>query len=292
MSQFKWLSRVRSRMGLQMRIRYGFDIALDLAQPTTILTMMDVHSDVRCGVAEESPLELSPIMPVQRFVDDHGNVVRRLFAPAGVTSLRLDGIFHCDGSKDEVDASAEVVPVSNLPPDTLQFLRPSRYCETELLSDFAWANFGAIGGGWARVQAICDFVHQRLRFSYPEARPTRTASEALAEGVGVCRDFTQLAVTLCRCLNIPARYCNGYLGDIGVPPDPAPMDFNAWFEVFLGGRWFTFDARHNQPRIGRILIARGRDAADIPMIATFGSHWLTCFTVVTQEIKEPASIAA
>jgi transglutaminase-like putative cysteine protease len=289
---FKWLSRVLSRMGLQMQIRYGFDIALDLAQPTTVLTMMDVHSDVRSGVVEESALEMSPIVPAQRFVDDHGNVVRRLFAPAGVTSLRLDGVFHCDGSKDEVDASAEIVPVSNLPPHTLQFLRPSRYCETELLSDLAWANFGALAGGWARVQAICDFVHRRLRFSYPEARPTRTASEALAAGVGVCRDFTHLAVTLCRCLNIPARYCNGYLGDIGVPPDPAPMDFNAWFEVFLGGRWFTFDARHNQPRIGRILIARGRDAADIPMIATFGSHWLTCFTVFTEEIKEPASIAA
>ena len=135
------------------------------------------------------------------------------------------------------------------------------------------------------MQAICDFVHQRLRFSYPEARPTRTASEALAEGVGVCRDFTHLAVALCRCLNIPARYCNGYLGDIGVPPDPAPMDFNAWFEAFLGDRWFTFDARHNQPRIGRILIARGRDAADIPMITTFGSHALTRFTVVTEEIE-------
>ena len=165
--------------------------------------------------------------------------------------------------------------MSELPPDALPFLRPSRYCETDLLSDFAWANFGGINGGWARVQAICDFVHGRLRFSYPEARPTRTASEALAEGVGVCRDFTHLAIALCRCLNIPARYCNGYLGDIGVPPDPAPMDFNAWFEVFLGDRWFTFDARHNQPRIGRILIARGRDAADIPMIASFGSHHLT-----------------
>ena len=275
-----------------MQIRYGFDIALDLALPATILTMMDVHSDFRCGVAEESPLEVSPIMPAQRFVDDHGNVVRRLSAPAGVASLRLDGVFHCDGSSDEVDASAGIVAVSDLPPDTLPFLRPSRYCETELLSDFAWANFGSIDGGWARVQAICDFVHQRLRFSYPEARPTRTASEALAEGVGVCRDFSHLAVALCRCLNIPARYCNGYLGDIGVPPDPAPMDFNAWFEVFLGGRWFTFDARHNQPRIGRILIARGRDAADIPMIASFGSHRLTSFTVVTEEIKERASIAA
>jgi transglutaminase-like putative cysteine protease len=275
-----------------MQIRYGFDIALNLAQPTTILTLMDVHSDVRGGVAEESGLELAPVMPVERFVDDSGNIVKRLSAPAGVASLRLQGVFRSDGRKDEVDLAAQVAPVSDLSPETLPFLRPSRYCETDLLSDFAWANFGAVSGGWAKVQAICDFVHQRLRFSYPEACPTRTANEALSEGVGVCRDFTHLAITLCRCLNIPARYCNGYLGDIGVPPDPAPMDFNAWFEAFLGDRWFTFDARHNQPRIGRILIARGRDAADIPMIATFGPHKLTRFTVVTEEIKEPASIAA
>ena len=275
-----------------MQIRYGFDIALNLAQPTTILTLMDVHSDVRCGVAQELELELAPVMPAERFVDDSGNVVRRLSAPAGMAALRLQGVFRSDGTPDAVDAAAEAAPVSDLPLETLPFLRPSRYCETDLLSDVAWGNFGAVGGGWAKVQAICDFVHQRLRFSYPEARPTRTANEALAEGVGVCRDFTHLAIALCRCLNIPARYCNGYLGDIGVPPDPAPMDFNAWFEAFLGGRWFTFDARHNQPRIGRILIARGRDAADIPMIATFGPHSLTRFTVVTEETKEPASIAA
>ena len=275
-----------------MHIRYGFDISVDLTQPTTILAMMDVHSDCRHGVVEEAEIELDPAMPIERFADDNGNVVRRLFAPAGTASLRLQGVFRSDGRADDVDTSAEALPVSDLPPDTLPFLRPSRYCETELLSDFAWAKFGGISGGWDRVQAICDFVHQRLRFSYPEARPTRTASDALAEGVGVCRDFTHLAVALCRCLNIPARYCNGYLGDIGVPPDPAPMDFNAWFEAFLGGRWFTFDARHNQPRIGRILIARGRDAADIPMIATFGPHRLSQFSVVTEEIKEPASLAA
>jgi transglutaminase-like putative cysteine protease len=275
-----------------MDIRYGFDIGLDFVQPTTFLTMMDVHSDVRSGVVEETRLELEPTIPSERFVDDCGNVVRRLSAPAGMTSLRLQGVYRTDGRADEVDTAADAAPVSDLPPDTLPFLRPSRYCETELVSDFAWANFGAIPGGWAKVQAVCDFVNQRLRFSYPEARPTRTASDALTEGVGVCRDFTHLAVALCRCLNIPARYCNGYLGDIGVPPDPAPMDFNAWFEVFLGNRWFTFDARHNQPRIGRILIARGRDAADIPMIATFGSHRLARFTVVTDEVQERVSVAA
>jgi transglutaminase-like putative cysteine protease len=275
----------------EMHIRYGVDIALDLAQPATVLAMVDVHSDLRRCVVEKE-LEVAPATAVESFVDDSGNIVRRLSAPAGLLSLRLQGIFRSDGREDEVDAAADAVAAPDLPPDTLPYLRPSRYCETDLLSDFAWTNFGAISGGWARVQAICDFVHQRLRFSYPEARPTRTASEALTEGVGVCRDFTHLAVALCRCLNIPARYCNGYLGDIGVPPDPAPMDFNAWFEAFLGDRWFTFDARHNQPRIGRILISRGRDAADIPMITSFGSHVLTRFAVVAEEIKESVAAAA
>jgi transglutaminase-like putative cysteine protease len=197
-------------------IRYGFDVALDLAQPTTILTMMDVHSEVRRGVAEETELEFAPPMPTERFVDDSGNIVRRLSAPAGTVSLRLQGVFRSDGWEDEVDTDAEAVASPNVPQETLPFLRPSRYCDTDLLADFAWANFGAISRGWARVQAICDFVHQRLRFSYPEARSTRTASEAMAEGLGVCRDFAHLAVALCRCVNIPARYCNGYLGDIGV----------------------------------------------------------------------------
>jgi transglutaminase-like putative cysteine protease len=275
-----------------MDIRYGFDIAVDFAQPTTFLAMMDVHSDFRGGVAQETALELEPVIPAERFVDDNGNVVRRFSAPAGTTSLRLRGVFRTDGRADEVDTAAGAAPVCDLPPDTLPFLRPSRYCETELLSDFAWANFGAISGGWAKVQAICDFVHQRLRFSYPQARPTRTASEALGEGVGVCRDFTHLAVALCRCLNIPARYCNGYLGDIAVAPDPSPMDFNAWFEAYLDGQWYTFDARHNEPRIGRILLSRGRDAADVAMITTFGPHQLRRFQVITEELLENATLAA
>jgi transglutaminase-like putative cysteine protease len=275
-----------------MDIRYGFDIALELAQPATILTLMDVHSDYRHCIAGETELELPPAAASDRFVDGRGNLVRRLFAPAGSLSLRLDGVFCSDGREDEVDIVADIVPAADLPASTLPFLLPSRYCECDLLSDFAWANFGAITGGWARVQAICDFVHQRLRFSYPEARQTRTASEALAEGVGVCRDFTHLAVALCRCLNIPARYCSGYLGDIGVPPDPAPMDFNAWFEAFIGHRWYTFDPRHNRPRIGRILISRGRDAADVSMITTFGPHRLARFAVVTEEIREPAVVGA
>jgi transglutaminase-like putative cysteine protease len=254
--------------------------------------MMDVHSDRRHAVVGETEFESSPAIEAQKFIDHNGNVVRRLSAQAGSLSMRLEGVFHTDGRPDDVDTGAEALPISDLPPEALPFLLPSRYCETDLLSDFAWANFGAIQGGWAKTQAICDFVHERLRFSYPEASSTRTAREALEEGVGVCRDFTHLAVTLCRCLNIPARYCNGYLGDIGVPPDPAPMDFNAWFEAFIGSRWLTFDPRHNVPRIGRILIARGRDAGDVPMIATFGPHTLTRFLVVTEEVEKGAALAA
>ena len=283
-----WRSRPTSGSfrNKRMHIRYGYDIALELGQPATILAMADVHSDFRGHIIEELELEVAPpsrpsalSMTMETLSDD--------CRPGRACHCVFRASFDADGREDEVDSSAEAAGVSDLPADTPPFLRASRYCETDLLSDFAWANFGAVRGGWARVQAVCDSVHQRLRFSYPEARPTRTASEALAEGVGVCRDFTHLAVALCRCLNIPARYCNGYLGDIGVPPDPAPMDFNAWFEAFLGDRWFTFDARHNQPRIGRILIARGRDAADIPMITTFGSDALTRFTVVTEGSWSP-----
>ena len=169
----------------------------------------------------------------------------------------------------------------------LLFLVPSRYCDSDNLSNFAWSMFGSISGGYAPRQAICDFVHSKIRFNYPDARPNRCASDAHARGVGVCRDFAHLAVTLCRCMNIPARYCTGYLGDIGVPPDPAPMDFSAWFEVFLDGRWYTFDARHNHPRIGRVVMARGRDAADVAISTAFGVANLARFEVVTYEEPTP-----
>jgi transglutaminase-like putative cysteine protease len=181
--------------------------------------------------------------------------------------------------------------VGDLPDEALRYLLGSRYCDTQKLSDQAWALFGGIRGGWQRVKAICDYVHDRIKFGYHHARCDRTASEGHEERVGVCRDFAHLAVTFCRCMNIPARYCTGYLGDIGVPRDPAPMDFSAWFEVFLDGRWYTFDARHNHPRIGRIVIARGRDAADVAISTTFGSAALARFTVVTDEVADKARSA-
>jgi transglutaminase-like putative cysteine protease len=275
-----------------MLIRYGFDIDIQLWQPTALITTMDVHASQREAITWESGFELSDGARLETFFDDEGNKLRRLTAGPGLLGVKMLGVAKHSGALDDCDPDAKVIPVEELPRDALPFLRSSRYCETDLLSDFAWGAFGAVTGGYARVQAVCDYVHDRLRFSYPEARPTRTAAQAMDEQVGVCRDFTHLAVTLCRCLNIPARYCNGYLGDIGVPPDPAPMDFNAWFEAYVGGRWYTFDARHNTRRIGRILIARGRDAADIPMITSFGPHRLTKFTVITEEVAEDTALAA
>ena len=275
-----------------MRIRYGFDIDIQLSQPTTLITAMDVHGSQRNAIVEENEFQTSTGVRVHTWDDDEGNKLRRLSGGPGIPGLRLNGVVVNSGALDDRDLDAELVPVQNLPLDTLPYLRNSRYCETDLLSNFAWSAFGSIAGGYARVQAVCDYVHDRLRFSYPEARPTWTAAQAMDEQVGVCRDFTHLAVTLCRCLNIPARYCNGYLGDIGVPPDPAPMDFNAWMEAYIGGRWYTFDPRHNARRIGRILIARGRDAADVPMITSFGPHQLTKFKVITEEIPERTALAA
>jgi transglutaminase-like putative cysteine protease len=201
-----------------MLIRYGFDIELDLFQPTALITAMDVHPSRRGDVVKESSFQISQKAPMETFIDCFGNMSRRLTAQSGSLSLRLEGVLRDSGAQDEVSPSACAVPIADIPKDVLPFLMASRYCETDLLSNFAWSNFGAISGGWARVQAICDFVNDRLKFSYPEARETRTAAQALEERSGVCRDFTHLAVTLCRCMNIPARFCNGYLGDIGVPP--------------------------------------------------------------------------
>jgi len=275
-----------------MQIRYGFNIELTLFQPTTLVTLMDVHPSRRRDILEERRFHASQPIPVETFIDSYGNLSRRMTVEAGPLALGLEGVIRDSGLPDEIDESAEAAPLSELPPEALPFLMASRYCENDLLSAFAWSRFGQIGGGSARVQAICDFVNDRLKFSYPDARETRTAAQAMEERIGVCRDFTHLAITLCRCMNIPARFCNGYLGDIGVPPDPSPMDFNAWFEAYVGGRWYTFDPRHNQPRIGRILVSRGRDAADVAMITSFGPHQLPVFRIITEEVTEEVTRAA
>jgi transglutaminase-like putative cysteine protease len=225
-----------------------------------------------------------PLVPARDYRDFLGNVCTRLVAPAGRITVSSEFIVLDTGLPDIVEPDAEQLPVAELPDDALVYLLGSRYCDTDHLSDTAWSLFGGITGGWARVQAICDYVNERLTFSYQHASATRTAWDGFREQRGVCRDFAHLAITLCRCMNIPARYCTGYLGDIGVPPLPDPMDFSAWFEAYLDGRWYTFDARHNTPRVGRILMARGRDATDVALSTTFGRTRLAAFKVVTDQV--------
>lgn len=275
-----------------MRIRYGYDIEIVCQQELPLVTLLDVHPSRRHDLVEPDEMTVTSLrdpslrIDAKQYTDQFGNICRRITAPPGGIALRAQGIVRDSGQRDPVDPAAGEVSPARLPDDALVYLMGSRYCETDKLSAQAWSLFGHIPGGWARVQAIVDFVHNHLTFGYHFARSTRTAAEAFEERIGVCRDFAHLAVALCRCVNVPARYCNGYLGDIGVPRDPAPMDFNAWFEVFLGGRWYTFDARHNMPRIGRVVIARGRDATDVAMVSSFGPHVLQRFEVITEEVED------
>lgn len=267
-----------------MLIKYGFGIAITVPQPTPLITLLDVRDHRRPDVIDESAFVTTPNVPISIYRDQFGNVCRRMIAPAGEFAIKLGGTIQDSGAPDIVDPSLGEVPVAELPDDVLVYLLGSRYCETDRLSEIAWTHFGTMTPGWARVEAIVDFVHRHITFGYQHARDTRTATEAYEERVGVCRDFTHLTIALCRALNIPARYVNGYLGDIGVPKDPAPMDFSAWCEIYLGGRWCAFDARHNKPRIGRIPVAYGRDATDVPLIHSFGPHELKSFKVWTDEL--------
>jgi transglutaminase-like putative cysteine protease len=221
---------------------------------------------------------------VTAYHDSFGNWCSRIVAPPGRIRIASSAVVNDTGIPDPVIATAEQHQVQDLPAETLQYLLGSRYCETDQLSDTAWRLFGQTPTGWARVQAICDFVHHHITFDYLQARNTRTAWDAYNERRGVCRDYAHLALTFCRCMNIPARYCTGYLGDIGMPPPYGVMDFAGWFEVYLGGAWHTFDARNNIPRIGRVLIARGRDAVDVPISNTFGPNTLVSFKVFTDEV--------
>ena len=267
-----------------MLIRIGYDIRFDLVVAAPVVAMLSVHPSRRHALQEPDEVTLHPAIAHDEYVDSFGNICTRFVAPAGTVTLSSWSLISDSGEPDAIDTSAPQVPIAELPPEVLQFLMASRYCEVDLLSHTATDLFGGVAPGWPRVQAVCDWVHQKVVFSYPHARPTRTALDVFAERVGVCRDFQHLAVTLCRCLNIPARYATGYLGDIGVPAS-GPMDFSAWFEVYLGGRWWTCDARHNTRRIGRVLIATGRDAIDVAMTTSFGATRLSHFTVITDEVS-------
>ena len=267
-----------------MLIQYGYELTVNCVQATPLLCLLDERPECVPALRYDTGLITTPNIPTRCYVDAYGNRVRRLVAPIGDFTLTRTAIIEVPDAPDPVVMNAGEVPVEN------SSRRLSRLPAGEpLLRDgqarqSAWSLFGTTQPGWPRVQAICDFVNTHLTFGYQYARPSRTALEAYEERVGVCRDFTHLAVAFCRCMNIPARYANGFLGDIGVPPDPSPMDYNAWFEVYLGGRWYVFDARHNMPRIGRIGVSHGRDAMDVPLVTSFGRHELKTFKVWTDEV--------
>src|SRR5438045_2564118 len=256
----------------------------DCLQPTPMLRMVNVHYARVSDIVVPDHLVISPSIPIRAYRDGFGNWCNRIVAPAGRTRLSANGIVKDTGEPDVVAAEAQQHAVQDLPDETLVFLLGSRYCETDRLSDIAWSLFGNTPPGWARVQAICDYVHHHIAFGYEHARATRTAWEAYCDRTGVCRDFAHLAVAFCRCMNIPARYCTGYLGDMGTEPPYGPGDFAGWFEAYIGGRWQLFDPRNNVPRVGRVLIAQGRDASDVPITLTFGPNTLVGFKVWTDEV--------
>jgi transglutaminase-like putative cysteine protease len=267
-----------------MQIRLGYEIAFQVPQPTPMVLMLNVRPERAMDLHAPDIIKCEPELPVFQYYDSFGNLCSRVFVPPGEIRFSTDTVINDPGVLDDYEPDAVQNAVEDLPPETLQFLLGSRYCETEKLSDLAWREFGYIPPGWGRVAAIVEYANNRITFNYNDARNTRTAYEGWQEQKGVCRDFAHLALTLCRCMNIPARYCTGYLGDIGVPKDTAPMDFSGWFEAYLGNRWYTFDARHNRRRIGRVLIGIGRDAADVAISTIFGPSLLTTFLVTTDEV--------
>ena len=267
-----------------MRIRAGYEITFETAAPTPMLMLLNVRPERAGDLEQADVLTISSGAPYSQFYDPFGNLCTRTLLPRGVNTLSAEFTIRDSGKPDPILPTAPLAPVDALPDEVVVFLLASRYCEVDRLNDLAWSLFGGLPRDWSLVQAIVDYTHQRIAFGYHHARPTKTAWDAHEERTGVCRDYAHLAITLCRCMNIPARYCTGYLGDIGVPPVDAPMDFSAWFEAWIGGAWRTFDARHNRPRIGRIPMARGRDATDAAITTNFGPALLGRFTVITEEV--------
>lgn len=267
-----------------MLIRVGYDISYNFPQTTPVILMLNIHHSRAADLVKPDLLVTEPLLTTSAYHDSFGNWCTRLVAPPGRLRLTTDATVYDSGAPEPRVHGLAQHDVQDLPSATLVYLLGSRYCETDQLSNIAWKLFGNSPMGWGRVQAICDFVHGHLNFGYQYANPFRTAWQAYNERVGVCRDYAHLAIAFCRCMNIPARYCTSYLGDIGVPPVDAPMDFAGSFEAYLGGQWHTFDPRNNQPRIGRILIARGRDASDVAISTTFGLSTLESFRVWTDQV--------
>ncbi len=271
------------------KFKIGYELRYDFPQPTPVILMLNVHFTRVSDLVLPDHILVRPAVPISGYRDAYGNWCCRLVAPAGRTVITCDAVIADTGRPDPVVLDAKQISVEKLPEDALVFLLASRFCDSDRLLDLAWTLFGEHKPGWSRVQAICDFAHQHITFGYQHARVTRTASEAYEERLGVCRDYAHLAIAFCRALNIPARYCTGYLSDSGTPKPYPPGDFAAWFEAYLGGQWHVFDPRNNAPRIGRVLIARGRDAADVAIATTFGPNTLQGFRVWTDEFADTSS---
>ena len=269
-----------------MRLKLGSSLTYELPQPTPMIAILNVHYSRFADLERPDHLVTSPQVPISSYRDGFGNWCNRLVAPSGRFTLATSGIIRDAGEPDHIDPFAWQHAVEELPPETLAYLLGSRYCETDMLSEIAWRMFSDAPLGWARVQTICDFVHHHITFGYEFASASRSAVETYRSGRGVCRDFAHLAITFCRCMNIPARYCTGYLSDGGERPPFGPSDHAAWMEVYLDGQWRTFDPRNNQRRIGRVLIAQGRDASDVPLVHTFGPNELQAFEVTTVELTD------
>jgi len=271
-----------------MIIRLGYELEYEFEQPTPMVLMLGIHSSRVSDILIQDNMTTMPAVNLQGFWDSYGNWCNRILAPAGNFSVSTDALIKDSGLPETIRTAGAQWDVSTLTSEPLHFLLGSRYCETDLLNEVAWELFEKEPSGMGRVTAICDYVHNHLSFGYEYARATKTAFEALAEGVGVCRDYAHLAITFCRCMNIPARYCTGYLGDLRLPSNSTPSDFTAWMEVFIDGDWYAFDPRHNEPRTGRVLIARGRDAADVSISSTFGPAVLKKFAVWAEEVDPDA----
>jgi transglutaminase-like putative cysteine protease len=268
-----------------MLIRVGYEFGFDAPLPVVMLLKLYLHPSILNQVRQSENLQVEPATKIEEFLDSFGNRTSRLILPDGHIRIHNEAVIENEWKPDIVNWNAQEIPLAELPTQVFPYLMSSRYCEVDLLSEIAWELFGQTPPGWARVQAVCDWVHSHISFGYEYARVTKTAYDVYRERTGVCRDFNHLALTFCRCLNIPARYASGYLGDIGISPQPLPMDFSAWFEVYLDHQWYTFDARHNTPRIGRILMTRGLDAVDASLTTSFGQVNLTKFKVWTSDVS-------
>jgi len=264
-----------------LHIRVGFELSLVVHQPTLVMLLLNVHYSRVPDLVMPEYIDTFPYVELNQFPDENNNKMTSVILPPGQTTFKILSFVKDSGNLDVIDQNACHTPVQCLPHNVLKFLIGSRYCETDLMSEIAWELFGSFPNGWARVQAAADWIHNNVTFDLRKADCYQSAVQTFTRRTGVCRDFAHLLITFCRAMNFPARYIHGYIGDIGIDKSPDPMDFSAWTEIFFNNRWYTFDAIHNTPRIGRVAIAKGMDAADSAIVTSYGQHTLVGWKVIT-----------